>query len=126
MAIGEYSGLARGQTKSSINTAGPEVTYGWFNSPAWFGCYDDGGAGLYSIQIGAYKTVTYSPNSAYFLGAGSASSGTSFNQSLKSAHAGGAHILMADGAVRFITESIGLTTLYSLADREDGITLGDF
>ncbi len=130
MAIGEYSGLANGQPKSSIGTAGPEVSYGWFNNPAWFGNYDNGPGNeatyAYSIQIGAYKTVTYAPNIAYFQGTGAASASRTYNQSLKSAHEGGVHILMADGAVRFISENIALLTLYNLADREDGIQIGEF
>jgi len=126
MVIGEYSGLAKGQPMSSIRTAGPEVTYGWFNTPSWFGTYDDGGAGLYSIQMGAIKTVTYAPNSAWFQGAGVNAASTSYNQSLKSQHVGGVHILLGDGAVRFLSENIALQTLYDLADAFDQHPLAEF
>ena len=48
------------------------------------------------------------------------------NVPLSSMHAGGAQILMSDGAVRFISDSIDLSTLTYLAVRDDGQTVGDF
>ncbi|MES2789197.1 MAG: DUF1559 domain-containing protein [Planctomycetota bacterium] len=126
MVIGEYSGLAKGQTKTSVGTAGPQTTYGWFNTPAWYGFYDDGGSSDYAIQMGAYKTVTYAPNTAWFLGTGAQQATKTFNQSLKSSHVGGLHILMGDGAVRFMSENIYLQTMYDLADISDQHPLGEF
>jgi prepilin-type N-terminal cleavage/methylation domain-containing protein len=129
MAVGEYSGLAKGQPISSIRTAGPEVQYGWMNNQAWFTGYDTGTGTLgyvYSIQLGSYKTVTYAPNIAYFLGTGASQATTTYNQSLKSQHTGGLHILLADGAVRFLSENIALQTLYNLADANDQNTIGEF
>ena len=126
MVIGEYSGLAKGQPLSSAKTAGPEVTYGWFNTPTWYGIYDLGTDFWYSIQLGGYKTVTYAPNIAYYLGTGASASTTPFNQSLKSQHSGGIHALLGDGAVRFISENINLQTLYNLSDIGDGNTIGAF
>ncbi len=123
MALGEYSGLAKGQPKGKNNLAGPDQTYGWFNtSPAWYGFYDYGNDGIYGIQLGAMKTVTYAPNAAWLYGGAS----TSFNQSLKSSHVGGVHCLLGDGAVRFIRDSISLQTLYNLADIADGNKVGEF
>ena len=123
MMLGEYSGYAKGQPPGQANMVGPNQTYGWFNSsPAWFGFYDYGDAGVYGIQLGAMKTVSYAPNSAWLFGGAT----TSFNQSLKSQHVGGVHCLLADGAVRFISENIALTTLYNLADIADGNVLGEF
>ena len=42
------------------------------------------------------------------------------NRPIQSAHPGGAHVLSADGAVRFLVETIDLQTLYNLANRDDG------
>ena len=126
MVIGEYSGLAKGQTLTTIKTAGPQATYGWFNTPAWYGFYDAGNSGLYAVQLGAYKTVTYAPNTAFFLGTGVQNASRTFNQSLKSPHVGGVHILMGDGAVRFMSENIALQTMYDLADIADAHTIGEY
>jgi prepilin-type N-terminal cleavage/methylation domain-containing protein len=41
-------------------------------------------------------------------------------------HAGGAHFVLADGAVLFLGENIDLTTYRRLAHKDDGNTLGDF
>jgi prepilin-type N-terminal cleavage/methylation domain-containing protein len=43
-----------------------------------------------------------------------------------SPHAGGAHFVMGDGGVRFISESIDTTTYRNLAAINDGQSIGDF
>lgn len=43
-----------------------------------------------------------------------------------SAHVGGCHILLGDGAVRFVSENINLTTLQNLAYIADGNVLSEF
>ena len=48
------------------------------------------------------------------------------NLPLNSTHPGGVNVLMADGSVRFVSETIPLATLAKLATRDDGQTLGDF
>lgn len=48
------------------------------------------------------------------------------NTPLSSFHTGGVHVLMTDGAVRFISDSIDLETLTLLAVRDDGLPFGDF
>jgi prepilin-type N-terminal cleavage/methylation domain-containing protein len=48
------------------------------------------------------------------------------NTPLSSAHPGGVQSVLADGAVRFLTDNIDLATLKHLADRDDGASLGDF
>jgi prepilin-type N-terminal cleavage/methylation domain-containing protein len=126
MMVGEYSGLAKGQPMSSIKTAGPEPGYGFFNTTAWWGFWDNTSSSIYAIQLSAIKTVWAAPNQTYFLGTGSASASTSFIQSLKSQHVGGVQILLADGAVRFLSENINLATLRNLADMNDSNTLGEF
>lgn len=46
--------------------------------------------------------------------------------SLYAFHPGGAHILMADGAVRFISANISSVTFGELVTRASGFTLGEF
>ncbi len=47
-------------------------------------------------------------------------------QAFKSKHVGGCHFVLADGAVRFISENINYTTFQYLGDRRDGRVVGDF
>lgn len=51
---------------------------------------------------------------------------TGTNIPLNSAHVGGVHILLADGSVRFISDSINLGVLAKLATRDDGQSVGEF
>jgi prepilin-type N-terminal cleavage/methylation domain-containing protein len=48
------------------------------------------------------------------------------NRPILSQHEGGAHVLLADGAVKFLSSSMNLTTLYYLADTDDGNPVGEF
>ena len=68
--------------------------------------------------------VSSSPNPV-----GSVSYGTSAAHNhipLKSYHPGGVHILLADGAVRFIGDSTHVDLCRRLAVRDDGLVLGEF
>ncbi len=47
-------------------------------------------------------------------------------QAFKSRHVGGAHFLLADGSVRFISENLDYITYQRLGDRRDGGVVGDF
>ena len=47
-------------------------------------------------------------------------------QNLYGFHNGGAHCLLGDGTVRFISQNIDYKTYYKLAVRNDGLVLGDF
>jgi prepilin-type processing-associated H-X9-DG protein len=44
----------------------------------------------------------------------------------KSQHTGGAHFVLCDGSVRFISETINYMTYQKLGDRRDGNSVGDF
>lgn len=48
------------------------------------------------------------------------------NHAARSIHKGGAHILLCDGAVRFVSENINLNTWRDLGDPRDGNVLGEF
>jgi hypothetical protein len=44
----------------------------------------------------------------------------------RSRHVGGVHVLLADGAVRFVSNNINLTTWRNLGFKKDGEVLGEF
>ena len=48
------------------------------------------------------------------------------NTPIQSAHPGAANALLGDGSVRSLSDSLDLTTLKRLADRDDGKVIGDF
>ncbi|MBS0203452.1 MAG: DUF1559 domain-containing protein [Planctomycetes bacterium] len=48
------------------------------------------------------------------------------NLPLRSAHTGGAHVLLSDGATRFLSNNLDLNVLLRLAARDDGQTIGEF
>jgi prepilin-type N-terminal cleavage/methylation domain-containing protein len=49
-----------------------------------------------------------------------------FAQTFRSAHTGGAHFLMCDGTVHFVTDQIDFRTYQRLGDRRDGKPIGEF
>ena len=51
---------------------------------------------------------------------------TAPNRPLLSAHPGGAHVLLADGAVRFLSENMDVIVLKRLCTRDDGQPVGEF
>lgn len=63
------------------------------------------------------NTSTGVDNSTLFYGA---------NNPIQAAHVGGAHALMCDGTVRFLSQSLQLQTLYNLSNRNDRNPIGEF
>jgi prepilin-type processing-associated H-X9-DG protein len=66
----------------------------------------------------------YTPNQAgkWDCGNGSHNKGLT---AARSCHAGGVNVLLADGAVRFVRNSIQLATWRALATRDGGEVVGD-
>jgi len=115
MVFGEYSGRAKGATGVKQTEAEANSTV---NGMPWYGFYETDGAG--AVTFHAQKTVAYAPNLYWY-------PTVLYNQqSLKSEHTGGIQILMGDGAARFLSENISLTTYFNLADISDGLTVGEF
>ena len=74
---------------------------------------------------GTSSSINYKP---YFQGAAIYGPTGAINQTYgpSSQHTGGAHHLMADGAVRFISENVDINTYEALVSRSGGEVVGDF
>ncbi len=70
-------------------------------------------------------TIRYAPNTVSTALAGIQNNDGN-NNGIFSPHTGGVQALMADGAVRFISENLELLTLRRLATRDDGQVVGEF
>lgn len=73
-----------------------------------------GGLSSFRVRINSKNTAvgsdrSYDPNTAW-----------------TSSHATGVHVLLTDGSVRFISESVDMNTLRSLAARNDGGVVGEY
>ena len=70
---------------------------------------------------GATKNVAFPINSTFYNGS------SNFNNiSFGSNHSGGANFCLGDGSVRFITESINITTYRRLGSRAGGEVIASF
>ncbi len=87
----------------------------------WAGVSSGIGAGWASVHravsLNDFTTKNHSIN-------GNAATGSEWDFS--SNHAGGAHFLMVDGAVRFLSDNVDRTTLSIIARRDSGLTAGEF
>jgi prepilin-type N-terminal cleavage/methylation domain-containing protein len=114
LLMGEFSGYAKGEQQyNSVYGIGNPQSVEWYAATSEL-------SGLPSVGC-SIKMVKYAPNVA-FQGNGA----WDFDGSLKSQHAGGIHVLLGDGTVRFLSENINLATLYNLSDIADGNVIGEF
>ena len=74
------------------------------------------GSGTTAVRyVNNSKTVSTGSNATY--GA---------NTIINSYHVGGVHVLMGDGAVRFISDNINFLTFQQIAVKDDGMVIGEF
>jgi prepilin-type processing-associated H-X9-DG protein len=122
--IAEQSGQVNG-TERSANCLGAWFSWGNWNQPIdtpW-----PLTTSMPSAYPGGITAVRYAPNSYPISGAPSqASSACAANTIINSFHAGGIHVLMTDGSVRFLSNNISMTTLAQLCCRDDGGVVGEF
>ena len=85
---------------------------------------ETGGARKFNLT-----TINYPPNAVKEVG-GYMLPGVGNNQGpnngIYSAHAGGAHVLLADGSTHFLSDNIDMYTFRLLATRDDAETIGEF
>lgn len=134
-----YTGVA-GNTYKSSGTTYPTGAF-YDNSHVTFRDFTDGlsnsiiigergteGAKSGTIWIGNYSDAAYytqnaitSPTSAYY-----GINGAAGSWNFTSSHTGGAHFVLGDGSVRFISENVHLETYGNLGYISDGNVLGEF
>lgn len=119
MGIGEYACTTRGQRVRAAGGRGDGET------PHVLG--EDGNPWQYAV-----RTVSTTPNSRFFYNANMSDGhpanvvGRLNDSSLHSQHPGGINISLNDASVRFVADTIDLTTFRDLADRHDGAALGPY
>lgn len=94
-------------TSNTFITGERNMKYG---QAVWAGVHNVSTSGNGKFVLG---DAVYGPNAAVATGFGSR-------------HTGGCHILMGDGAVRFISENINLATWQTLIQCSDGAVVGEF
>jgi len=118
--------------QSDFGAADTDIRSNW-DWGAWMGCAncDAFWAGRNGIHIAGVTTLH--PNwpigskpqksSHAYIGGGGEGCG---NYPIQSVHEGGLHVLLCDGAVRFLSDNVDQGIGFNLADRRDRQELGDF
>jgi len=71
-------------------------------------------------------TVRYQINNVTEAAGAGGNSRDGTNNAIQSIHTGGAHVLLCDGGVWFVSASLNQSILINLAIRDDGNVLGEF
>lgn len=123
--VAEQSGQVNG-VEISANRHGGWM--GWYNletSTITVSTMSFGSGANSSPYAGGITTVRRQPNWYWASGATNPDAYTASNNTLlNSYHPGGIHVMLADGSVRFLSETIELDTLYRLCCKEDGMVVG--
>ncbi len=126
LTIGK-SALIRDCTDGTSNTLIVAEDSGLVDNKDYRSNYYGGWSGHLGLS-GAWgtgvNTIRYSPNPTTAPTGGDQT--YTPNNPLTSAHVGGVHGLLGDGAVRFLSENIDIETLRRLGMRNDGLVLGEF
>ncbi|MDA1162151.1 MAG: DUF1559 domain-containing protein [Planctomycetota bacterium] len=130
MMIGEQSAYATTASGGKLDLRSGNSHGAWVGST---GSGTPGGGNWFctNYQTWNITTVRYPVNSldataAMAGGASGLGPQDGANRPIQSIHPGGANVVLADGSVRFVGESIDYTLLTNLANRDDGNELGDF
>lgn len=130
--VGEQSGDVAGTDRRANYWGGWAGTYWGMDGNLIGAPITSQASTTYWIGSGC-TTLRYPPNAdqgktaATYCVSGSGCAGTyMYNTPLSSFHEGGVHALMADGAVRFVSENINIQTYLALGSKDDGIVIGEF
>ena len=129
LMVSEMSGVMVGWTNNVLERSASGSSHGWLmgcrvsGTPPNLDASGDGDTRCFNIT-----TVRYRINASPFANQVYPGMGSNFgpNNPLTSNHPGGVNGTLADGSVRFISDSIDLYTLKLLAARNDGQNFSDF
>lgn len=76
-----------------------------------------------TVRSYAFNTI-YPPNSPLL--ECNTNTGGGYIMGARSYHTGGVHVLLTDGAVRFVGDNLDLTTWIRLGNKADGAVVGEF
>ena len=79
----------------------------------------------FKINSSVRRYTNSFPNGSYATRASSTDS-LKYNSGMQSDHPGGAHAVMADGAVQFLSDNIDFITFNYLGNRKDGVSFGTY
>jgi len=129
MIIGEQNGRLLRLDGTFSNLAAAGTTHGWLMGLRVTGVPPNLQPNSANSDQRCFNltTVRYSPNQEPFANQLFPGMGSNMgaNNPLMSFHQGGVQILLADGAVRFISENLDLETLKKLATRDDRQVVGE-
>ena len=131
MVVGESSNWTWDAARVNFDDARPGATWGWPMGSGWSG--QDNSGNQNGMGPGWMSTIRYAPNANSLNQAGSyggqgccPNEASRINSPLTSAHTGGVHVALGDGAVRFISNNIDMNVYTYLAVAMDAQPLGDF
>lgn len=128
MAVAEQSAFARTSAGREVDLRSSNSYGGWVGSTG-SGVPGDGTWFCTHYQSWNITTVRYPINfkdATNLTGASGLDPVDGSNRPIQSAHHLGSNILLADGAVRFVNDTVDFTTLTNLANRNDDGQLGDY
>lgn len=121
--VGEQSGIVAGRDRRTNYHGGWRGWSGW--SPSSDVVTETG-----AHHVAGVTTVAFSINAKSAQSGGNtvpaSNNAYSGNTILNSYHTGGIHVLLGDGAVRFVSENLDFLTLRQLCVRDDGQVIGEF
>ena len=128
MAVAEQSAFARTANGREVDLRSSNSYGGWVGSTG-SGTPGDGTWFCTDYQSWNITTVRYPINfkdATSVCGASGLDPVDGCNRPIQSAHHTGCNILLADGAVRYLPETIDFKALTNLANRNDGETIGPY
>lgn len=124
--VGESSNFVLTNTTPASKTADANGVHGILMGSPNLTRFEAAPGGMFERQFNLLS-VRYAPNfPAIIDNTPGVHDNFGINKPLNSAHTGGIHILLGDGAVRFISDNINMQTLATLCTRDDGLPIGEF